>query len=95
MHPDDGSVSETDPPAVRPSDQLAELRKALFEARLEHHFGDDAARVFDKDGNIDIEALKKHFEEGGSDRTQEQYGQKYSPLTGFSTQQSPFFDIRA
>lgn len=85
---DDDASGKTDPPSVRPSDQLTELRKTLFEARLERHFGDDAGGVFGEDGKIDTNALRRLFEESGP-------GRKYSPFQNLSLSQNPFFDIRA
>ncbi len=95
------SVAGVDPaapsnrPVIRASDQLAELRGTLLEARLERQFGRDAQDVFGDDGKIDSDALRKLFDENGPGHSPGRRGPKHSPYPGQPIHPRPFLELRA
>lgn len=89
--PDNNTVT---PPAGA-ADQLYELRKTLFEARLERHFGEAAQNVFTDDGKIDTDALRSLFKEQNPGHTPNRPGNGRGLFMGPPVLDRPFFDIRA
>lgn len=89
--PDNNTVT---PPAGA-ADQLYELRKTLFEARLERQFGEAAQNVFTDDGKIDPDALRTLFEEQNPGHTPNRPGHGRGLFVGPPVLDRPFFDFRA
>lgn len=94
-------VADIDPdsrperPATRASDELADLRRTLFEARLERQFGDDGTRLPGSDGRFDFESLRQFFDENGPGHPHGRNSPKHPLFQGPPIQQRPFFDLRA
>lgn len=88
-------ASRPERPALRPSDELAELRRTLSEARLERQFSDDGARFPGRDGKFDFDSLRQFFDENGPGHPHGRIGPKHPLFPGQPIQQRPFFDLRA
>jgi len=66
---DEAAATESDgDTAVSAVDQLAELRRILFQDILQDRFGDAAETVLTEDGEVDVAALRELFEDRGSAR---------------------------
>ncbi|MDH3581487.1 MAG: hypothetical protein OEM91_12795 [Hyphomicrobiales bacterium] len=93
----EAAISEAETQALRvdASEQLSELRKTLFEARLENRFGGAAERVFNEDGSIDLDALRTLFEEQRPGHPPNRPGHGRGPYLGPPLLDRPFFDFRA
>lgn len=90
-----GTDPDTETPPAGATEQLSELRKTLFEARLENRFGDAAESVFNEDGTINLDALRTLFEEQRPGHTPSRPGHGRGLYLGPPLTDRPFFDFRA